>query len=135
MQVFFVGYFAAREIEVRVRVRPGLRVQVAPGRYRVPDVTLLARDAPRQAVPDVPPVLCIEILSEDDRASELVEKIADYVAMGVKAIWVVDPRTRALFRADSDGMHPAKMLVLSGTAVRLTSAQIFAELDEMDRQT
>ena len=130
VQKFFMVYFAAMELELGVRVRAELRMQVSARRYRIPDVTLLSRNAPRQAVPDVPPVLCIEILSEDDRASELVEKIADYVAMGVEATWVVDPRTRSLFRADRDGMHPVEVLTLAGTAVRLTGAEIFAELDE-----
>ena len=90
IQTFFITYFAAMQLELGVRVRAELRMRVAAGRYRIPDVTLISRAAPRQAVPDVAPVLAIEILSEDDRASELVEKIGDYVAMGVGAIWVVD---------------------------------------------
>ena len=130
IQAFLIGYFMSMRRTLGVRVRGELRVRVAPERYRLPDVALISRKGPRQAVPDKPPVLCVEILSPDDRASELAEKIADYVAMGIQAIWIVDPRTRALFQADADGMHPAEALMLPGTTVRLTGAEIFAELDD-----
>ncbi len=45
---------------------------------------------------DVPPELVVEILSPDDRASELAEKLAEYFAAGVARVWVVDPRLRSV---------------------------------------
>ena len=115
IQMFFISYFASMRLQLGVRVRGELRMRVGPRRYRLPDVALHSRKGPRQAVPDKPPVLCIEILSPDDRVSELMEKIADYVAMGVRAIWIVDPRTRRLFWADAKGMHAVEALTLPGT--------------------
>jgi len=81
MQAFFVAYFAHLKRELNVRVRPELRLHVSASRYRIPDVLLLPASAPRQPIPDTPPVLCIEILSPDDRPGELREKLADYLAM------------------------------------------------------
>lgn len=131
IQAFFIGYFLRLPRELGLRVRPELRVRVAPARFRLPDVTLLPASAPLQPIPDTPPMLCIEILSPDDSMGEMQEKIADYLAMGVGAIWIVDPRRRTLFTADAEGTHPVEVLTLAGTDVRLTVAEIFAELDEI----
>ena len=38
--------------------------------------------------------LAIEILSKDDRASDLQEKLDDYRDFGIPFVWVIDPRTR-----------------------------------------
>ena len=135
IQAFFIGYFLAMRLELGVRVRGELRVRVAPRRYRIPDVALMPIMWPRQAIPDKPPMLCIEILSPEDRMSRMQAKLADYVAMGVGAIWIVDPKRRTLFRADADGVHPVEVLTLAGTDVRLTGAEIFAELDEPEAAT
>ena len=135
IQAFFMLFFGNRQKELNVRARAELRIRVAGGRFRLPDVVLLPGRAPLQAVTDTPPLLCIEILSPDDRVSELNEKISDYVAMGVGTIWIVDPRRRTLTAADGVGMRLVEVLVLPGTNVRLTGAEIFAELDELEAGT
>ena len=97
IQAFFIGYFLTMRLELGVRVRGELRVKVAPRRYRISDVALVPSVWPRQAIPDKPPMLCIEILSPDNRMSRMQAKLADYVAMGVGTIWIVDPKRRTLF--------------------------------------
>lgn len=129
-QSFFISFFA-RRTDLGLSVCAELRLRSAPGRYRIPDICLLRDDAPFQAVPDIPPVLCIEILSPDDSMSEMHDKIADYLTMGVPNIWIVDPRRRALFTADATGTHTAAVLTLPGTDVSLTADQILAELDRL----
>jgi len=108
LQAFFIAYFARLARELNVRVRPELRLHVSAKRYRIPDVLLLPASATRQPIPDTPPLLCIEILSLDDRPGELKEKLADYLAMGVGAIWIIDPRRRKLSTVDNQGMHPVE---------------------------
>lgn len=41
---------------------------------------------------DVAPELVVEVMSPDDRWSSVQEKLAEYFAIGVKLIWVIDPR-------------------------------------------
>lgn len=41
-----------------------------------------------------PPDLAIEVLSPGDRASRIDAKVADYLAAGVRMIWLVDPHAR-----------------------------------------
>lgn len=75
-----------------------VRVQIAPTRFRVPDVAVLWASDPRTPVLRQPPLIAIEILSPEDRLSRFTEKLEDYVAFGVPNIWVVDPQKRRAAR-------------------------------------
>ncbi len=48
------------------RRRAELRVRVAERRYRIPDITVMRRSDPPDAVVQVAPLLCIEVLSPAD---------------------------------------------------------------------
>jgi Uma2 family endonuclease len=54
-----------------IRVVTEQRVQVADTRYRVPDVCLVAGDEPNEQILTSPPFICVEILSKNDRMSEM----------------------------------------------------------------
>jgi Uma2 family endonuclease len=71
----------------RIRTRPN------PARYRVPDVCVTFGE-PEEDVFTAPPFLCIEILSPDDKAIEVREKVDEYLDFGVPYVWVIDPVTR-----------------------------------------
>jgi Uma2 family endonuclease len=132
VQLFFTTYFAARRRELGIRVYPELRVQVSVDRYRVPDVVVLRGGDPADAIVVVPPLLCIEVLSRDDRASDLQEKIDDYLRMGVEIVWVIDPRLRTAVMVDASGRQErAEELTVPGTVIRIPRGDVFAELDEL----
>jgi len=44
----------------------------------------------------IPPDLCAEVLSPDDRAGDVLQKIDDWLRFGVRIVWVVDPKTRTV---------------------------------------
>jgi Uma2 family endonuclease len=46
---------------------------------------------------DVAPELIVEILSSQDRWSDMAAKLADYFSAGVERVWIVDPRARRVF--------------------------------------
>jgi len=46
---------------------------------------------------DVAPELIVEILSPNDRWSEVNDKLDEYFAIGVQVVWVADPRRRKVF--------------------------------------
>ncbi len=77
------------------RVLPEQRVQVKATRYRIPDVCVLADDAPREAIIRTPPILCVEILSKDDRMSDILVRVKEYFEMGVPVCWIIDPLVKA----------------------------------------
>lgn len=73
-----------------------LRVQVAPARFRVPDVCLLPADRLPQRYVSEAPLLCLEVLSPEDRFGAIRSRCEDYLRMGVPAVWIVDPERRTV---------------------------------------
>ena len=83
-----------------------LRVQVSPTRFRIPDVCMTLGDPPGEIVTS-PPFICVEILSPDDRLSEMRQRVDDYLSFGVPNVWILDPATRQAWRCTATGMQLA----------------------------
>ena len=66
-------------------------VQIRTGKYLVPDLIVQHRDRIQDPYPTVPVHLCVEILSPDDRLSQVLAKCEDYHDWGVETVWIVDP--------------------------------------------
>jgi len=86
---------------------PEQLVQVRPTRFRVPDVCVYVGSDPADNVFHTPPFLVVEVLSKDDRASDMQEKIRDYLEFGVKYIWVIDPSKHRAYVYSGDRCHEA----------------------------
>lgn len=123
LQAMLAAWFARHEREWNIMVSTEQRMQVAEGRVRVPDLVIVGSE-PQPDVLQQPPVLVIEILSPDDTYSDLEERVADYLAMGVKAIWTIDPKTRTARMCIGDDWKSARRLDVPETP-------IFIELDEL----
>ena len=95
-----------------LEVLPEMRVQVSQSRFRVPDVCVAAES--EEPIITKPPLLCIEVLSPEDRVSRIEERIRDYFAMGVPYVWVIDPDKRQAYVATpADGLREVKSGVLT----------------------
>ena len=113
------------------RVFTSLRVQVSDApRYRIPDICVKA--LPHQVTPILrQPDLAIEIVSPDDKVSEMLTKIGDYLAAGIPHIWVVDPYQRTLVEADPAGVRrPPTLLLATALVGEIDFAELFRQLDE-----
>src|SRR5580700_3442667 len=82
-----------------VFVWPEQRVRTTRNRCRIPDVCVTAHE-PTTEVFETPPLICIEILSRRDEISNVLEKLEEYAAAGVRYIWLVDPRRKKAFAYD-----------------------------------
>jgi Uma2 family endonuclease len=71
-----------------------LTVQISPTHYRVPDIVVDYRGHGEDPYPTSPVHLCIEILSEEELPSEVLEKCETYHVWGTPHTWVIDPQTR-----------------------------------------
>ena len=84
----------------RVRVgEVGIYTRRDPDRVRGADVIYISNERYAQrdvflAFLDIAPDLVVEILSPRDAAMDLAEKIREYFAIGVRMVWVIDPRAR-----------------------------------------
>ena len=80
-----------------------VRVQVSATRFRIPDITVVRGGKPTGPAVSEPPALVVEVLSPDDRAADLEEKLSDYFAFGIDSCWVIDPRTQRGYVHGSQG--------------------------------
>lgn len=107
------------------------RIRVSPDRLRVCDVVVLRAETPREPVTVTPPLICIEILSPEDRLSRAKLILADYLAMGVENIWLIDPIYRAAWTFHAAGLQEADptRLTVPNTPIHLDLMDAFAALD------
>jgi Uma2 family endonuclease len=84
-------WFELQAKQGQIRVRPSLRIQVAPTCFLVPDVSLLDRNRPIEKIATHPPVAVFEILSPTDTFKRVTVKCGQYHRMGIQTILVIDP--------------------------------------------
>jgi len=104
-----------------------LRMKIAAGVYRIPDVAVF-REPPQQPVPEAPPFIAIGILSKDDRHSELMQKLEEYLAWGVANIWMVDPIAKRFSAYTHLGLQNVSSFTLSDYPFQLTPSDLFNDL-------
>jgi Uma2 family endonuclease len=120
--------FFARDKEWQIRVLPSVRTEVSPTRIRVPDVAICSRSSQDKRIVRQAPLVIIEVLSPEDRISRYQQRIADYHAMGVKAVWVIDPETRRGWDCSS-GTDWIEKTEFSSPPLRIDLAAVFQELE------
>ena len=98
----------------------GVIVERNPDSVRGPDVSYFTKSFANEtemklflrSYLSVPPVIAVEVLSPSDRVNRIAAKVDEYLAFGVKQVWVVDPESK-----DVAVHRPGKsMLLLEGDA-------------------
>lgn len=78
-----------------------------PDTVRAPDIHFMAQARLTRASQDGflegAPDLAVEVLSPEDRASEVLRKVREYFAAGAKLVWIVDPANRTITVHHSKG--------------------------------
>ena len=94
------------------------------GNIRSPDVSFVAtgrfpNDRPTEDWGSLAPDLAVEVVSPRDRPRWILDKVGEYLAVGVRLVWVVDPRTRraTIHRSLSDVRTIAEDEFLDGEDV------------------
>jgi Uma2 family endonuclease len=126
IQIVLGAWLYNRQKDLGIWVYPEQRVQVKRNHYRIPDLCVVAGEDVREPIFTRPPFLCIEIISKDDRAGEVQDKIDDYLSFGVRYVWVIDPLRRRAYVHTADGSHEAKDRIL-----RTSKPEIAVPLDEI----
>ena len=103
---------------------PELRSRTKETRYRLPDVSVLISPPGTRFLLKAAHI-AIEILSEDDRMSQVLEKLAEYEAAGVAHIWLVDPRLDLLSVYSAGNLGRVEMLT-TPDGIELTREDVFA---------
>ena len=123
-QARLAAVFGKLENEFGLYACTETRMRLGTDVIRVPDVAVFHPDLPSEPVPSQPPLIVIEILSPDDRHSEVHEKLEEYRVWGVPKVWLIDPPFRKLYVYDV-GFRTVNALDLSDPPVRLEAGEIF----------
>jgi len=120
LAILIGGYFLRHEKRFGVKVLAEQRVQISPTRFRVPDIALVEPDN-REQIIRTPPLLCIEILSPEDRLKRIRIRADDFLNTGVPEIWIIDPQNRRCYRyTKAAGFHEVLAGVLTTSDGRIT---------------
>ena len=90
LQAMLCGYIGERETNWNPIGYISLRVKIREGWYAVPDLCFYPRPAPEGRYPARLPLLWIEILSPEDRMTDVLARAGDLVANGVPYVWIID---------------------------------------------
>ena len=79
--------------------KAGFRSATIPTRF-APDAAFVSAARMPASIPagffPGPPDLAVEVLSPNDRASEVLTKVSDWLEAGCRIVWVVDPEARSV---------------------------------------
>ncbi len=95
----------------------GVYLQREPQTLRGIDVAFYSNERNKQVgdiegFPDVPPDLVVEVHLPDER--DMYRKVQQYLAAGVRSVWVIDPRKRTLTQ-HWPGEQPAAIAEMDAT--------------------
>jgi Uma2 family endonuclease len=126
LQSLLIAFCVAHEKQWRTRCLTEQRVQVLPTRFRVPDVAIVDLDN-RDPILTKPPLVCIEVLSPEDRLNRVIRRAEDFLDMGVAEVWIIDPQPRRCYRhTKAEGFHevPSGILATSDGRITLNVAEL-----------
>ncbi len=131
IQAWLAAWFINHGKDWKIKAAVEVRTRVAGTRVRLPDVVVGPKGRWPQTLVD-PPLLVIEIVSPDDRFSDLKEVVEDYQRMGIQTIWVIDPQKRVGWVCDPEAWRIESTLRTKSGSMYVELPELWAALDEDD---
>jgi Uma2 family endonuclease len=103
-------------------------IRLSPTKYLIPDV--IAAPEIQSPYPTEPVLLCVEILSPNNRVGAMLSKCEEYHAWGVPFCWIVDPEKRTAWQYHSGG-EPERLDqtgTLTAGSLQVNLEGLFSEL-------
>lgn len=116
-------YASAHNLGLVVAGEPGFWIGTQPDTVRAPDVAFIRQErlagASEKGFWHGAPDLAVEVISPNDKYTEVDEKIADWLAAGTQLIFVVNPRrsTVKVYEAAAPVRELAETDILDGGSV------------------
>lgn len=118
--------FAIRRKYPSLYAMPELRSRTSQTRFRLPDVSIVTAAPSDARYLNQPALIAIEILSEDDRMTKVLEKLAEYESNGIPNIWLIDPRLEQMsVYAGGALVQQTARLATADAAIELLREEIF----------
>ncbi|MBI4578884.1 MAG: Uma2 family endonuclease [Planctomycetes bacterium] len=105
---YLADHVRRHKLGIVTAAETGFRIARNPDTVRAPDAAFVAAARvsaiPRRGFFEGAPDLAVEVVSPDDRWSEVTAKVTGWLQAGAKMVWVVDPpnRTIAVYAASAD---------------------------------
>ncbi|MDX1979014.1 MAG: Uma2 family endonuclease [Bryobacteraceae bacterium] len=132
MPTYSHGQYQTRVVEIFYELRKShplfavteVRHQLHGNLFRIPDVAIHFGKRPSEQIPSTPPFAVVEIISPDDRYTNIVRKLREYAEWGVPHIWVIDPEEQTL-SVFQDALRPVSLFEIPELGVTISKAEIF----------
>jgi Uma2 family endonuclease len=128
-QALLGAWFGQHEEEWKIQTATGVRTRVVWTRVRLPDVLLVGLAAQPPVIEEAP-VLAVEILSDGDTLTATKKKCDEYIAMGAKGIWIINPMNRTAWHWDGKDWKQAARLEVAGTPIYVEIQYLWDRLDK-----
>jgi Uma2 family endonuclease len=128
IQGLLILLFAPLMTRFRLVLLPELRVRVEPRRFRVVDLAVYRDSRPEGRFGTSPAYVAIEIVSPDDRHSELTERLEDYRRWGVPHVWLVDPQLKRMYEYTEAGLLQFPALRLPEFDFEISAQELFKDV-------
>ena len=127
LQVEVAFWFRSRQQEWHIRTMTKLRTRVSASRVRLLDVSVAYDDAAMsERIRATAPLIAIEILSPEDRLPRALVRLKDFLKMGIRNIWLLDPEERVAFLYSEAGLKRVETVRLE-----VAGTPIFMDLDQV----
>ncbi|MDQ2900775.1 MAG: Uma2 family endonuclease [Acidobacteriota bacterium] len=129
LQGYIHAYYLARKRKWGVYPFVEQRIRISERRYRVPDICITV-GRPREQIFTVAPLAVFEVLSPRDRVNRVQARIDDFLSIGVRYVWVIDPRKQRVHAHDTQGSYEVTdgILRTADPDTELPLRQIFEEI-------
>jgi Uma2 family endonuclease len=117
---------------IPIQIMTETRVHTAGTRYRVPDVSVVLGEQELDRYLYEPPFLCVEVLSPDDRAGEIQEKLDEYLVFGVRFVWIVNPKIRRGYVYTNQG---SAFVAVAGNRLFTRDPELIVDLEDVFLRT
>ena len=129
VQALLAAWFVQNESRWGVMVSTEQRTRVAGTRVRIPDLVLVP-SGPQPSVLTQAPLLVVEVVSPEDNYSDTERRAADYRAMGVETVWILDPETLTGRMCVGDSWRESLRLEVPGTDIHVELPELFRFLQQ-----
>ncbi len=131
LQMMIGTWFNNHRAEWNIDVLAEYRTRTSKNRVRLPDICVVYQGASSERVRVTAPLLCIEILSPEDRPGRVMKRLDDFVQMGAENLWILDPSDRSAATYSKFGMKRLEgdRLSIPDSPIYLDVAATFATLD------
>ena len=108
LALLLFNHVRASHLGIVVSGDTGFKLESDPDTVLAPDGAFIARERVgviSESFHAGPPDLAIEVSSPSDRRTKVERKTALWLSLGVKSVWLVEPRQRTIEVVRSDGLR------------------------------